>query len=216
MRDFMNRMNNILIAASLLTLSHAGFAAQTDNNRYEQIVAAYSAETNSFESGFAVTIDDVVIVANHKGNSEAKLDSYKASWMPAILKTIGVGFGIDAGINAIKAIVYPLSSEIRRPVLDILVYPALAIYPVFMARANVTDIITSPLNKELNNMYFKKDMISETTWKIGKASVPAAVSLFSAAIATYLFKKANSYKKEIKQLEKEIELDTNILKQLLS
>jgi hypothetical protein len=100
--------------------------------------------------------------------------------------------------------------------LDALLYPTLAILPVFTARSEVTEIITKPLTKELNDMYFKKDTISGTTWKIGKASIPAAVSLFSAAIATYLFKKANSYKKEIKHLEKSIALDTNILKLLQS
>ena len=216
-KDFMNKINSLLITASLLTLSHVGFAAQTDNDRYQAIIAAYSAETNSFESGFAITIiDDCITVANHRGNLEAKLDRYKASWMPALLKTIGIGFGIDAGISAIRAIISPLSYDIRKPVSDALVYPTLAIYPLLSARAELTNPITYTLNKELNDMYFKKDTISATTWKIGKASVPAAVSLFSAAIATYLFKKANSYKKEIKHLEKSIELDTTILKLLLS
>ena len=218
MEDSMNKINSLLITASLLTLSHAGFAAQTDNNRYEEIVAAYSPETNRFKLDFIPKTGDIAVVADHKTKLEKERNSYKKSWMPAILKTIGAGFGIDAGISAIYTTLGLFPYESMEPIYAALSYPhqaaSLAIYPVQKVRSKLTKPIIRPLSKELNQMA-DKNMISNTTWRMGQASLMTGTSLFSAAIATYLFKKANSYQTEIERLEKEIDLDINMLKLLL-
>jgi hypothetical protein len=211
----MNKINSLLITASLLTLSHAGFAAQTDNDRYKEIVAAYVPETNRFEQGFSPKTGDIAVVADHQKRLTKEQNSYKASWMPAILKTIGTGFGIDAGISATYAIINFFPYESVRPIRKALKYSYKAIYPISEPLTQLTDIITNPLSDELYSMHYDYHKISKGTYLAGQSSILAGTSLFSAAIATYLFKKANSYQEEIERLEKEIELDADITRLIL-
>ena len=209
----MNKINSLLITACLLALPHTGFAAQTDNNRYEEIIAAYVPETNRFKLDFIPKTGDIAVVADHKTKLEKERNSYKKSWMPALLKTIGTGFGIDAGINAVRVIASPFPYEIRETVHDALAYPKLTIYPLYKARSKVTGIITTPLHEKLFDVWDTR-AISTEAYRVGVSLITAGTSLFSAAIATYLFKKANSYQTEIERLEKEIELDDKMLELL--
>ena len=211
MEDFMNNINSLLITASLLTLSQVCFATQTDNdnNRYEKIVAAYSTEKNSFD-GFAVQDGDLNIIEEHKKDSVAKLNSYKASWIPAILKTIGIGFGLDAASNVLGSVMFFDPTAFFETLKTSAQYISNAIYPVSKPRSLLTKQATGPLFSQLLT-WKEQGKISKAAYQGGTAAVYDSVAIFSAGIATYLFKKANSYQEEIEHLQEEIDLDINML-----
>jgi hypothetical protein len=207
----MNKINSLLLTVSLLILSSAGFAAQTDNDRYKEILAAY--ETNNLNPNF-LKAGDIDLIAQRQESLRTKLNSYKASWMPAILKTIAIGFGIDAAGSSLRSVMFLSPNAFFNTLKTLSFHINDAIYPISHPRSLLTQQATDPLISQLRTWRNQKK-ISLTAYAGGLSTVYAGVALFSAGIATYLFKKANSYHKEIERLEKEIDLTTNMLKLLM-
>ena len=207
----MNKINSLLITASLLFLSSAGFAAQTDNDRYKEILAAY--EANTLNPHF-LKAGDIDLIAKRQEYLRTKLNSYKASWMPVILKTIGTGFGIDAAGSALRSVMFLGPNAFFETLNTSSGYISNAIYPISYPRSLLTRPATRPLFSQLW-AWRNQEKISLTAYAGGLSGAYAGVTLFSAAIATYLFKKANSYKEEIERLETEIDLTINMLKLLM-
>ena len=79
----MNKNNSLFsIAMTILLSSSIGFAAETNNDRYSQIITALSTPT----ANFVFQNNDIQVVENHKAILQKELDSYKSSWTPTLLK----------------------------------------------------------------------------------------------------------------------------------
>ena len=98
----MNRANNLLILL-FFGLSTMNFAAH-NNDRYKAIVAAFDSEKSSFPKGFMSDNNDIAIIKEHKEKLKNKYDTYANSWTPALLKTLGIGFGLESILMGLRGI----------------------------------------------------------------------------------------------------------------
>jgi hypothetical protein len=99
MGRFMNKNTSLLsIAMTILLSSTIAFTAENNNDRYNEICAALS----SLSEDFVFHSSDIQLVEEHKAALQKELDSYKNSWAPTLLKTLGAGFALETAIRGIS------------------------------------------------------------------------------------------------------------------
>lgn len=209
----MKKTNNLLIVLFSIS-ANMGFAI--DHNRYETLVTAFNAQKGTFDTNVISYGDqDIQVIKDHKQAATEKLAEYKGSWAPTVLRVLGLGFGLESAVTALLGIgrfdpTNTFDSVIKssKPILRYIGY---AKYPIHYG----TMTLSQPISNKLRDMYFKKGSITGTTYDLGIGALYATRSLATAAIATYLFNKADSYKTEIEKLEKEIEIDDTMIKDLV-
>jgi hypothetical protein len=233
------KKNSLLIMTAILLSAHLGFAAETqEKSRYEQIVQAFDAETQTFNADFVKDAGDITVVAQHKEALEKKATANKGSWAPAALKVLAGLFGFNAALDTVFSFgtmagidyyksYYPETVHPFWKVMEFAYdYPGYLGLPIRRAMYKAKKPIKEPLQEKLFEMRHegRRDWsssntigISETTYNIGSGLLDIGLdALPSAAIATYLFKKATSYSTETEKLEKEMVTDTAILEKLQS
>jgi hypothetical protein len=221
---------NFFITALLIWSANLFCAAKDNNERYQVIIENFSTKTNSFNADFINTdlAKDLEIVQEHKKKLEKKVTYLKASWIPTGLNVLGTGFSLNTiapALHGFGSIVAGLFSEsnpvsafvnqtrwsilrIARPLFNNVEYAG---YPVNY----VINKLQEPIFNKLSNME-SKNVLSKSDSNLAMGAWYTTISLAHAAIAKYLFKKANSYNIEIEKLNKQIATDTAIIKQLES
>lgn len=217
------KKNNLLIATAILCSTHLGFAAETEEkSRYEQIVQAFNAETQTFNANFVKDAGDITVVAQHKEALEKKVATNKGSWAPMALKVLAGLFGFDSVLSigsAFMKINNTRMAEISYDQSPIIwnIFSFIENYPEY----SMIHTTTNPIAKYLDDKLLKLSVtpgyeFGQETYNKRSGLIDIGFALPSAAISTYLFKKANSYGAERKKLEKEIATDKAILEKLKS
>lgn len=205
----MNKINNILIATAIMLSATLTFTAE-NNNRYEEIAVAFCNETNSFDQNFVQSENDIAIITQHKNDLLKKIDCYKKSWMPMLLKIVGTQFAIDTGIRTIYLIATLAHLRVPKPLHYACTLGLLLGSPITLISHEITEF----MRENLNILFFEKGSITSTQWRLGIKSILAIAALVTGKTAQYLFKKAHSYKNTITLLEQEIERDNAMISNL--
>ena len=201
---------SLLTATLILGATNFSFATpQEDKARYQVIVGSFLPAINRFKGEFVAQNQDISIVTEHKEALEHKVAEYKASWVPFFLKVAGTGFGIGAGIEAISGAVEIVPYKYEYEYYKEKIYNTLSYLQYASLRVGVG--IMGKARHALHNMHYSERSISETAYCGSMASLSLGNALLSASVATWLFKKANSYKNTITKLEAEIAIDDNMI-----
>lgn len=189
-----------------------GFPGETKDTRYDHINGCFDSEKNQFIDGYSRRRNDLDVVKEHKELVEKRIAEYQSSWMPLLLKIVGTGFGINAGLSALDS-VFVATNNAKKATHKY----AYADYSPLRAIDHVLDKLMMPIRYPWEKILlkaYKEKFIGNTGFDLGWAVYIGSQSLLAASIATWLFNKANSYQEAIARLKTEIAIDTQMIQAL--
>ncbi len=216
----------MLVAVLLLLSANLMYSFKKPINlgRYSEIIKAFDVDARKFDPGFAFSSQDIEVIKTRKEllkkDLESKKITYTTSWMPLLYKILGVGFGLES-VRRFMLGGYMIADDrnvvgggfrrsgVWEAMQSLLGQSWYINYPISYPIAKTERFVReSVLDRLYIDAQGNRDWDKYLDAKIKTIKVSSfGISFGAGILAKYFFNKAASYKNEIANIEREIEID---------